>query len=452
MGTSVLALPTDADPVQATGDTDDKLLTYRLSGADAGSFTITSDTIAGNATVRGGQITTKAKLDYETKSTYMVTVTATDPGGLSASIDVTIKVTDVNEAPEILVGGLSISGSAPAPYAENGTSPVATYRAVGSNAASATWSLSGADAGDFRISNSGVLTFRRSPNFEAPADADTDNVYQVTVRASDRRYNAMLAVTVRVTDVFEPPFAPRAPNVARTAGEPTSLDVSWRAPSNGGGPDITSYDLQYRMSGSGNFTDGPQNVTGTSTTIMGLTEGTSYEVQVRATNDEGDSGWSDAGMGSTGTSGNNAPVFPVATLTRSVPENTEADTNIGAAIPMATDVDGDTLTYTMEGTDAASFTFDASTRQIKTLLALDVEVKASYSVTIKVSDGTDSDTVVVTITVTDVVEEGPSLLETYDADDSGEIELSELSRAIDEYFNDRLTLAELSAVISLFFQ
>ena len=159
----------------------------------------------------------------------------------------TINVTDVNEAPEILVGGLSISGSAPAPYAENGTGPVATYRAVGSNAASATWSLSGADAGDFRISRSGVLTFLRSPNFEAPADADTDNVYQVTVRASDRRYNAMLAVTVFVTDVYEPPFVPRAPNVARTAGEPTSLDVSWTAPSNGGGPDITSYDCNTAL-------------------------------------------------------------------------------------------------------------------------------------------------------------------------------------------------------------
>ena len=34
------------------------------------------------------------KLDRETKSTYMVTVTATDSDNLSASIDVTITVTD----------------------------------------------------------------------------------------------------------------------------------------------------------------------------------------------------------------------------------------------------------------------------------------------------------------------------------------------------------------------
>ena len=39
-----------------------------------------------------GQLQTKAKLDYEAKNSYMVTVTATDPNGLSATIDVTIKV------------------------------------------------------------------------------------------------------------------------------------------------------------------------------------------------------------------------------------------------------------------------------------------------------------------------------------------------------------------------
>ena len=156
-------------PIQAMDADADQILTYSLSGADAGSFSITSDTGAADD-ARGGQITAKAgtKLDYETKSTYMVTVTATDPGGVSGSIDVTIKVTDVNEAPEILVGGLSISGSAPAPYAENGTGPVATYRAIGSNAASATWALSGADAGDFRISSSGVLTFRQVSELRGP--------------------------------------------------------------------------------------------------------------------------------------------------------------------------------------------------------------------------------------------------------------------------------------------
>ena len=44
-------------------------------------------------------------LDYEaTKNTYMVTVTASDQEGLNSSVDVTIEVTDVDEAPEIMRG------------------------------------------------------------------------------------------------------------------------------------------------------------------------------------------------------------------------------------------------------------------------------------------------------------------------------------------------------------
>ena len=41
---------------------------------------------------------TLAALDYETKATYSVTVTASDSGGLSDSIDVTITVTNVERS------------------------------------------------------------------------------------------------------------------------------------------------------------------------------------------------------------------------------------------------------------------------------------------------------------------------------------------------------------------
>ena len=92
-------------------------------------------------------------------------------------------------------------------------------------------------------------------------------------------------------------------------------------------------------------------------------------------------------------------------------EHTAAATNIGAVIPEATDADsGDTLTYSMEGPDAASFNFNASTRQITTKAGVtyDHEAKSSYSVTIKVDDGHGGmDTVAVTITITDV-DEPPS--------------------------------------------
>ena len=44
---------------------------------------------------------TLAALDYETKATYSVTVTASDSGGFSDSIDVTITVTNEDEKGEV---------------------------------------------------------------------------------------------------------------------------------------------------------------------------------------------------------------------------------------------------------------------------------------------------------------------------------------------------------------
>ena len=97
----------------------------------------------------------------------------------------------------------------------------------------------------------------------------------------------------------EQPATPAAPSVGATANSHTSLDVSWTAPGLNGGPAITGYDLQYRQGTSGSFTNGPQNVSGTSAAITGLTAGTSYQVQVRALNGETPSDWSSAGTGST---------------------------------------------------------------------------------------------------------------------------------------------------------
>ena len=178
-----------------TGVETPEILTYTLGGPDAGSFTIDRAT---------AQLSTKVALDKETKDTYAVTVTATDPSGLQSTINVTIKVTDVDEAPEITVGGLVVSGSPRVDYAEGRQDAVATYTASGPEAASATWTLEGDDAGDFDISSSGELTLVSAPDYEDPADADMDNVYMVTVEADDGTYMNTHDVTVTVTNAEEP--------------------------------------------------------------------------------------------------------------------------------------------------------------------------------------------------------------------------------------------------------
>ena len=104
-----------------------------------------------------------------------------------------------------------------------------------------------------------------------------------------------------------------------------------------------------------------------------------------ARNEEGDSDWSAAGEGATG---NTTPAFDEETAARSVAENTPADTDIGAALPAAVDADLDTLIYSLGGADAASFAFDAATRQLSTLAALNFEARESYSVAIQADDET----------------------------------------------------------------
>ena len=108
---------------------------------------------------------------------------------------------------------------------------------------------------------------------------------------------------------------------------------------------------------------------------------------------------------------NRAPVFTDGvSTTRSVAENTAAGQNIGRTIS-ATDPDGDTLRYNFSGTEAASFSIDRTTGQLRTRAALDYETKPTYTVTITVSDGSLTDTITVTINVTDV-DDTPTLIGT----------------------------------------
>ena len=73
----------------------------------------------------------------------------------------------------------------------------------------------------------------------------------------------------------------------------------------------------------------------------------------------------------------------------------------------ATDPDGDSLTYSIGGTNAPSFSIVPSSGQLKTSAALNYETKSSYSVTVTAEDPSDaSDSITVTISVNNVDEQG----------------------------------------------
>ena len=69
-----------------------------------------------------------------------------------------------------------------------------------------TWSiLSGVDSATVNlVSGTGVLTFKTAPNFEAPTDNGANNVYNLTIRATDTAGNTTdQAIAITVTDVIE---------------------------------------------------------------------------------------------------------------------------------------------------------------------------------------------------------------------------------------------------------
>ena len=91
------------DPVTATDPDTGDTPAYTLGGTDANIFDIGTST---------GQLQTQAALDHETKSSYTVTVTASD-GALTATVDVTVTVTNIDEA-----GTVALSTNQPPARAE----------------------------------------------------------------------------------------------------------------------------------------------------------------------------------------------------------------------------------------------------------------------------------------------------------------------------------------------
>ena len=347
-----------------------------------------------------GIATTATLTGLSENTSYQVQVRATNDEGTSGWSDLGSGRTDANAAP-------SFTSSETFDAAENQTAVgtvVASDDDVGDEVTG--YALSGgADQALFSINDSGVLTFQAAPNFEDPQDADTGNTYEVTVQATsgtgDREQTAPQTITVTVTDDDnEAPSAPDAPSVSPASV--TSLNVNWTEPGLNGGPEITGYEVQYRAGTSGDWTAKSHTGIATTATLTGLSENTSYQVQVRATNDEGTSGWSDSGSGRT--DANAAPSF-TSSETFDAAEN---QTAVGTVVASDDDVGDEVTGYALSGgADQALFSINDS--GVLTFQAApnfedpqDADTGNTYEVTVQATSGTGDreQTAPQTITVT----------------------------------------------------
>ena len=142
-------------------------------------------------------------------------------------------------------------------------------------------------------------------------------------------------------------------------------------------------------------------------------------------------------------------LFPASeTGARSVPEGTAAGTDIGA--PVEAEDPGDTLTYTLGGTDAASFDIVAATGQLQTKAALDAATKATYTVMVTATD-TAGASAEITVTITVTCSTLGELGDRYDANNDCSIERDEVITAIRHYFDDLISRDDVIAIIRLYF-
>ena len=214
----VLATYSATDPEDPRAE----ITRWSTSGRDGGDFIINED----------GELSFRClpaferPADSDRNNEYQFTVRASD-GQVYGTFDITVTVDDLNEAQEFHSSRTSFS------FRENGTSSLFTYRATDPEGSDVVWSQGGADADDFEISETGVLSFASPSDFDNPAGSGTDgNEYLLTVVTThDGSYGAnsqltgipldgTLDVTVAVTDQNEgPTITETGSNTAFTVSE-----------------------------------------------------------------------------------------------------------------------------------------------------------------------------------------------------------------------------------------
>ena len=402
-----------------------RLYTYRATDPEGGTVTWSVGGTDGRLFTidERGQFSFKEETppDFEQPgdlgrdNVYDVTIQARDDGGNTASLPVTVTVREVNEGPEVTGGRSSFTIN------ENQALPGATFSATDPEGGSVTrWSLGGSDAGDFIITEEGVLTFRNLPDYERPADGNRDNVYELQVRPYDGRYYGSFDVTVTVNDVNEPPTITTTSSSAMAlwqrenlttrlytyrATDPEGSDIAWLV----GGTDGRFFAIDER--GQFSFSEnsppdfeqpgdsGRDNV---------------YEATIQAQDDGGNT----TSLPVTVTVSNDAEGVDPTISTRNPPSTYRENGTSTVYTFRASDPQRQSINWSLEGEDRGDFTLteDSSRRSVLAFSTYpdyekpaDADRQNDYELTVIATDEDGHrDWLSFTVTVTDV-NEGPEV-------------------------------------------
>ena len=433
----------------------------KVLGADPGEIEDEDSTaLAGAPALPGDE-----DADQAGNSEYVLQVRVTDPSTAATTLNVIVRVTEVNEAPAFgddaptLLSVVEHAVPLVIRIGHSGDSIKDDTYAVtdqdgdvnGYDDTTYTYSVSGADGGDLLFDN-GLLTFRtgHEPDFEE------QSLYSITIEAQsgdgDRSLTSTLDVTIEVVDGEDPGavvLSQRQPEVGIAIHATASDDDGgvtirkwvWELSevvtvNERGVPSAKCQDDPSTPGIGVVLEDGWTEIIGATSAVYapkaadvgrclrvtaayidnvgrGQEEATGVlEVPVGRHGSFDIAGASDSGFV------NAAPVFPDQDFhtegdqsdrtSREVAENTEDGRSIGEAVS-ARDDDDDLLIYTLGGADAESFSISRNTGQLMTKAALNFEAKSSYTVVVTATDPFGAmDSIVVTINVTD--EDDPAVI------------------------------------------
>ncbi len=322
------------------------------------------------------------------------TYTVTNTHGLSDTATLTVTVKGANDVP-------IVDATAAIALAEN-TLAVTTVTATDvDNGDVITYSLSGgADKDLFEIDPAtGVISFKAAPNAEAPADADGNHSYELTVEVSDGKGGvATQTLVVTVSDVNE--FAVTTPidsNLAtNTVDENADADTVVGITALASDADATTNGVTYSLVDNAggalkiNSTTGVVTTTGNS---INFEANSSLSITVRATSADGSTADANFTVGV-----NDLNEFEVTTPTdtnadaNKVDENVAAGTVVGiTAFASDGDATNNTVSYSLTNDAGGRFAIDATTGVVTTTaVGLDREFDNAHSIIVRATSADGS--------------------------------------------------------------
>ncbi|MDD9948400.1 MAG: fibronectin type III domain-containing protein [candidate division Zixibacteria bacterium] len=395
-GTSPVTEGTAATFTVRADEASDESLTINLTVSDASGsdFVASGDEGSKTVTINAGATTASYSVptqdDHTDEPNGPVTVSVSEGDdyvhnekGSTNSASVTVN--DDDHSP--VFTGQPTTASV-AENSGDGT-PVTTIVATDADGDTVTYSLDSTSDAVFDIdSSSGAITVRL--NAGSVLDHEDTARHTAKVTAQDSNNNAATHdVTISVNDELEPPDAPAPPTV--TAVSAISVDVAWTAPDMTGKPPITDYAVRYRASGASDWTAHDFTGAGTDTRISSLSASTAYEVQVQASNAEGDSDWSAAGSGDTNdptiTISGGSTVIEGTAAAFTVTADGAPPANLTVNLTVSDASDSDFLASGDEGSKTVTINAGAITASYSVTTQGDLTIEPNGSVTVQVASG-----------------------------------------------------------------